>query len=121
MIKSHNFIKISTIDLWAKGGREVKYSLESEVTEQLLQYPPKSRFRESSSRVKRSNPIFFNEIAVHLAGARNDRTRKGFPFLNRDLGPINHLIFLEEIYYDVKLDCEISPSFEEPESPLRRV
>jgi hypothetical protein len=41
--------------------------------------------------------------------------------LYRDLGPINHLIFLEEIYYDVKLDCEISPSFEEPESPLRRV
>jgi len=121
MIKSHNFIKISTVDLWAKGGREVKYSLESEVTEQLLQYPPKSRFRESSSRVKRSNPIFFNEIATHLSGARMDERVGRRLLLYRDLGPINHLIFLEEIYYDVKLDCEISPSFEEPESPLRRV
>ncbi len=31
------------------------------------------------------NLPFFNEIATHLAGARNDRMEKGFAFLNRDL------------------------------------
>jgi hypothetical protein len=36
--------------------------------------------------VKRSDPAFFNEIATHLSGARNDRLGKGFRFLNRDLG-----------------------------------
>jgi DNA-binding IclR family transcriptional regulator len=38
-------------------------------------------------RGNRSNLAFSNEIATHLAGARNDRMGKGFPFLNRDLGP----------------------------------
>jgi hypothetical protein len=47
---------------------------------------PKSRFRIRSLRAKRSNLAFSNEIATHLSGARNDRPRKGFPFLNRDLG-----------------------------------
>jgi hypothetical protein len=36
--------------------------------------------------VKRSNLAFFNEIATHLSGARNDRLGKQVLFLNRDLG-----------------------------------
>jgi hypothetical protein len=38
--------------------------------------------------VERSNPVFFNEIATHLSGARNDRLGERFLFLNRDLGTI---------------------------------
>jgi len=37
-------------------------------------------------RAKRSNLAFRDEIATHLSGARNDGLRKGFPFLNRNLG-----------------------------------
>ena len=48
---------------------------------------PKSQFRELSLRGNRSNLAFFNEIATHLLGARNDRMGKGGWFLNRDLGP----------------------------------
>jgi hypothetical protein len=33
-------------------------------------YPSKTRFKELSLRVKRSNLAFFNEIATHLSGAR---------------------------------------------------
>src|SRR4030043_964997 len=50
----------------------------------------KSRFRALSLRVKRSNPAFFNEIATHLSGARNDRNGKEVHSLIRDLG----LLFL---------------------------
>jgi hypothetical protein len=32
------------------------------------------------------NLAFFNEIATHLSGARNDRMGKGFYSLNWDLG-----------------------------------
>jgi hypothetical protein len=63
---------------------------------------PKSRSRIRSLRAKRSNLAFSNEIATPacrnvtsvcrhapfpaFSGTRNDRPRKGFPFLNRDLG-----------------------------------
>jgi hypothetical protein len=46
---------------------------------------PKFRFGIRSLRAKRSNLAFCNEIAAHLSDARNDRPRKGFSFLNRDL------------------------------------
>ena len=34
------------------------------------------------------NLAFFDEIATHLSGARNDRVGKRFLFLYRDLGKI---------------------------------
>jgi hypothetical protein len=37
------------------------------------------------------NLAFFNQIATHLAGARNDQMGKGFRFLNRDLGYMDKL------------------------------
>ncbi len=51
-----------------------------------LHISPESRFRKLSLRVKRSSLAFFREIATHPSGARNDRSVKGFSFLNRDLG-----------------------------------
>jgi len=35
-----------------------------------------------------SNLAFFNEIAAHLAGARNDRMELAFRFLDRNSGPV---------------------------------
>jgi hypothetical protein len=46
----------------------------------------KSRFRKLSLWVKRSNLPFFDEIATHLLGARDDRLGKPFHSINRDLG-----------------------------------
>jgi hypothetical protein len=45
---------------------------------------PESQFRILSLRAKRSHPAFSNEIAEHPPGARNNRSRKGSRFLNRD-------------------------------------
>jgi len=56
-----------------------------------VQKGPKSRFRIRYLRAKRSNLAFSDEIATPLLGARNDRLRKGFPFLNRNLGRRNPL------------------------------
>ena len=36
--------------------------------------------------MKQSNLAFYNEIATHLSGARNDRMGKGVHSLNRNLG-----------------------------------
>jgi hypothetical protein len=56
-----------------------------------VQKGPKSRFRIRSLRAKRSNLAFRDEIATYLSGTRNDRLRKGFPFLNQNLGGKNPL------------------------------
>jgi len=47
---------------------------------------PKSRYGKLSLRGNRSNLAFFDEIATHLSGARNDGMGKGFRSLNRNLG-----------------------------------
>jgi hypothetical protein len=47
---------------------------------------PKFRFKKVSLRVKRSNLVFFNEIATHLSGTRNDRMRKAFLFSKSGFG-----------------------------------
>jgi response regulator RpfG family c-di-GMP phosphodiesterase len=52
--------------------------------------------------VKRSNLAFFNEIATHLSGARNDRLGKQVLFLNRDLGyPLGLTVYQFLIKYIV--------------------
>jgi hypothetical protein len=56
-----------------------------------VQRGPQSRFRIRYLRAKRSNIAFGDEIATPLSDARNDRLRKGFPFLNRNLGRKNPL------------------------------
>ena len=69
-----------------KRSPEVDYLIFSLKIISLRYRQPKSRFRKLSLRVKRSNPVFFSEIATHLSGARNDRPGERFCFLNRDLG-----------------------------------
>jgi hypothetical protein len=55
-------------------------------------------------RAKRSNLAFRDEIATPLSGARNDGLRKGFPFLNRNLGVMLHLT--NNVKYDIKFFLE---------------
>jgi hypothetical protein len=68
--------------------RVIKYYQENFSPDWISNEPnqPKSRFRKLSLRVKRSNLAFFNGIATHLSGARNDKIEKGIHSLNWNLG-----------------------------------